>query len=377
MALLAWLLLVLLAGSAVFCVLVIVAARDYLTQRPHASSGVVPISVLKPLSGVDEGLEDNLRSFFEQHYPHFEIIAALRNEADPAATLFRKLQTEYPHVPSRLLLVGEPLYVNAKVWSLQRMTEAAQHDLLVMSDSDIRVGPNLLRVTALEFSDPRVGVTTCPYRAVAGASIWSKLEAVGMNTEFLAGVLVARMLDGMKFALGPTISARKQAISDAGGWQDLSRYLAEDFVLGNRAAEKGWTVLLSGFVIEHRIGSESFTRNAGHRLRWFRSTRRSRPAGYVGQLFTNPTPTIFGLALLCPGWWPWLGGLFALRVAAAGVCAITVLHDEHWLEHAVLLPLQDLLSFAFWLAGFYGNTIEWRARRYRLERDGTFTLLGE
>ena len=175
------------------------------------------------------------------------------------------------------------------------MTEAARHDVLVMSDSDIRVTPDFLADNCRpSFRIRSLGVSSCPYRAVPGRSFWSTLEAIGMNTEFLSGVIVARMLEGMKFALGPTATARKQVLADIGGWDRLKDYLAEDFVLGNFAAEKGWRVILSSYVIEHHIGSQPFLPNARHRLRWFRSTRRSRPAGYVGQLFTNPLP----LALL-------------------------------------------------------------------------------
>ena len=147
-----------------------------------------------------------------------------------------------------------------------------------MSDSDIHVTPDMLSTVAAEFADPRVGVATCPYRAVPGRGIWSKLEAIGMNTQFLGGVLVARMLEGMKFALGPTIAARKSVLDQMGGFDRLKDYLAEDFVMGKFAAELGYRVLLSSYVIEHHIGSQSFAANFKHRLRWARSTRRSRPA---------------------------------------------------------------------------------------------------
>ena len=172
-----------------------------------------------------------------------------------------------------------------------------------MSDSDIRVTSDFLGTIAAEFQDPRLGVSSCPYRAVPGRSFWSILEAIGMNTEFLSGVIVARMLEGVKFALGPTATARKQVLSDIGGWNRLKDYLAEDFVLGNFAAEKGWGVILSSYVIEHHIGSQPFLSNARHRLRWFRSTRRSRPSGYVGQLFTNPLPLALLFWIVQPEWW--------------------------------------------------------------------------
>ncbi|MBI2685319.1 MAG: glycosyltransferase [Acidobacteria bacterium] len=367
----------LLLGSWVYCVLIGIAARRYLNQPIPDMLGAEPISVLKPLSGLDEGLEENLRSFFTQDYPNFEILFAMRTEADPAHALVKRLQTEYPTISTRLILTGEPPWPNAKSWSLHLMHQRAQHSLLVMSDSDIRVDNRMLKVLAREFSDPKLAVTTCPYRAVPGPSFWSKLEAIGMNTEFLGGVLVARMLDGMKFAVGPTSAARKSAIDAVGGWPYLQQFLAEDFVLGQAAAEKGLGVALSSFVIEHRIGAQSFAKNAKHRLRWCRSTRRSRPAGYIGQLFTNPLPIALALTAVLPSAWPVLIPTLLLRLYAAHATFWAVLRDSLCRREWPLILLQDLVSFAFWLAGFFGNTIDWRGETYRLERDGRFTRLTE
>jgi ceramide glucosyltransferase len=252
------------------------------------------------------------------------------------------------------------------------MIEAARYELLVMSDSDIRVTPDMLARVTAEFQDSRLGVATCPYRAVPGASFWSQLEAIGMNTEFLGGILVARMLEGMKFAVGPTIVARKRVLEDIGGLLRLKDYLAEDFVMGRFAAERGHGVGLSSFVIEHHIGGQPFMPNAAHRIRWCRSTRRSRPAGYVGQVFTNPLPLALLLAVLYPQWWPVVFVTAAFRALAAWATAGWVLHDPLCRSRWFLIPLQDLLSFLFWLAGFFGNTIHWRGRRYRLNTDGTF-----
>jgi ceramide glucosyltransferase len=272
--------------------------------------------------------------------------------------------------------VGEPPYANAKVWSLERMTSEARYDVLVMSDSDIRVGSDFLETVAAEFGDPALGVSTCPYRAVPGASAASILEAIGMNTEFLSGVLVARLVEGMKFALGPTLTARRETISAIGGWPHLAEFLAEDFVIGNAAAEQGWKVILSSCVIEHRIGSQTWRANARHRLRWYRSTRRSRPAGYIGQLFTNPLPLVLLMLAARPEWWPAAAVIALLRAAAAWTTAGWVLHDALTARHWYLVPVQDLLSFAFWIAGFFGNTIDWRGRRYELLSDGRFKHLG-
>jgi ceramide glucosyltransferase len=324
---------------------------------------------------VDEGLETNLRTFFTQDYPDFELLFAVRRETDPAVEVLRRLQSEYPGVSARLLMVGEPPYPNAKVWSLERMTAEARHDLLVMSDSDIRVTPEMLQVLAAEFQDPKLGVLSCPYRAVPGNSFWSTLEAIGMNTEFLGGVMVARLVEGVRFALGPTSAARRQAINDVGGWRHLADFLAEDFVLGKAAAEKGWRVILSSYVIEHRIGAQTFRGNAKHRLRWYRSTRRSRPAGYIGQLFTNPLPLVLLLWLVQPSWWPVVAVMAAMRVAAAWTTAGWILRDPLTAQRWVWVPLQDFVSFAFWIAGFFGNTILWRGRRYILLPDGRFRLV--
>lgn len=366
-------LVVLLAGALVYSVLAVIAAARFLAVRIPELRSPEPISILKPLAGLDLDLESNLRTFFEQDYPSFEILFAARAPDDPAVAVAEKLRREYPQVPSRLLITGEPPYPNAKVFSLDRMLSAAEHDVLVMSDSDIRVTPSLLQTIAAEFQDPNLGIATCPYRAVAGPSLWSKLEAIGMNTDFLAGILVARMLEGMRFAVGPTIAARRRALESIGGFDRLKDYLAEDFVMGKFAAEAGHGVSLSSYVIEHHIGTSSdFRHNAAHRIRWTRSTRRSRPAGYLGQVFTMPLPLALLLTAWNPLWWPVLLVALAIRGVAAWIVAELVLHARlNWL----LLPLEDLAGFCFWIAGFFGNTIVWRGRRYRLESDGRFTLI--
>ena len=367
-----YVLLVLLAGAVVYSLLSIVAALRYLSVRPPALSSLEPISILKPLAGLDLGLESNLRSFFEQDYPAFEILFAVRTQDDPAVPIVENLRREYQQVPSRLLVTGESPYPNAKVYSLEQMLAAAVNDLVVMSDSDIKVTPGLLRTVAAEFQDAGLGVATCPYRAVAGPSFWSRLEAIGMNTDFTAGILVARMLEGMKFAVGPTIAARRRVLQAIGGFDRLKDYLAEDFVMGKFASDAGHGVILSSYVIEHHIGSTDLRNTAAHRLRWTRSTRRSRPLGYVGQLFTMPLPLALLVCAVNQAWWPVLLLTLVVRLLAAYAVSARVLHAEiNWL----LLPIEDVNAFCFWLAGFFGNTIVWRGRRYRLYSDGRFELL--
>ncbi|MEO8096146.1 MAG: bacteriohopanetetrol glucosamine biosynthesis glycosyltransferase HpnI [Acidobacteriota bacterium] len=366
-------LMALLAGSLVYSGLAIVAAFRYLAVPRPVLESLAAISILKPLAGLDLGLESNLRTFFEQDYPAFEILFAVRTGSDPAVAVVEALQREYPQVASRLLITGEPPYANAKVFSLDRMLAAAAHDVLVMSDSDIRVTPDMLRAVAAEFQDAAVGVATCPYRAVAGGSFWSRLEATGMNTDFWSGVLVARMLEGMRFAVGPTIVARRAVLASIGGFDQLKDYLAEDFVLGKFAAEAGHRVILSSYVVEHHIGSTDFGHNAAHRLRWARSTRRSRPAGYVGQLFTMPVAIALIVAAWSPGLWGVIPLALAVRALAARVVSRGVLRARlNWF----LVPVEDVAAFCFWVAGFFGNRIVWRGREYRLEADGRFTLVG-
>lgn len=361
--------LALLCGAVTYSLLSMVAAWRYLATRPPTLAQIAPISVLKPLAGVEPGLESNLRTFFEQDYEMFEILFAVRDEDDPAVRVVEKLRREYPQVNSRLLITGEPPYSNAKVYSLDRMLRAAAHDLLVMSDSDTRVSRDLLRSMAADFQNPRLGIATCPYRAVGGPGVWARLEAVGMNTDFAAGILVARMMEGVRFALGPTIAARRTVLESIGGFERLKDYLAEDFVMGKLAAEAGHGVILSSHVIEHHIGNADFRHMIAHRLRWVRSTRRSRKAGYIGQLLTMPAPFAILLCAVAPGWWPAAVAALAIRAAAAWVVSSRVLRTRiDWL----LLPAEDLLSFGFWIAGFFGTTIVWRGRRYQVASDGRF-----
>jgi ceramide glucosyltransferase len=361
------------AGAFVYCCLVAAAAlryrKDSRARLPDASPG---ISILKPLKGVDLGLRENLKSFFQQDYAgDWEIVFAVADGQDPALGVVAELVAGFPGVRVKTLVLGEPPWTNAKVWSLHHLLQAATHELVLMADSDIRVGPDLLRVVGAELAaNPKLGVVTCPYRAVGGPSLWSELEAIGMNTEFLAGVLVARMLEGMRFTLGPTVAARKAAIEAVGGWEAFRDYLAEDFVLGQRVTAAGWDSILSRYVVEHRIGSEAWRKNFAHRLRWNRSTRRSRRAGYVGQVFTNPLPLFWLAAWAFSLGWGWWLAAAALRYGVGWVTARRVLDVPMSITWAWKLPLQDFLSLVFWVAGFGGRTIEWRGKRYQLLADG-------
>ena len=350
---------------------IVAAARHLRSSGVSRESSPAAISILKPLSGLDDGLEANLRSYFEQDYKSFELLFAVKHAWDPAADLVHQLILEYSTVRARLLVTGEPPYPHAKVFSLQCMLDQSDFDLIAMCDSDVRVGPDFCTRLSDEFSDPVLGLVTCPYRAIAGHTVWSQLEAVGMNTDFHAGLFTAVMMEGTKFAVGPTIVARKCVLQALGGIHRVKDYLAEDYMLGRLAAGLGCDVRLSPYVVEHRIGGEGLVDNFSHRIRWARSSRRSRPWGYVGQFFTHPLPV--GLILLCAMPYHWSLFLLTclLRIGSAWIVSNRILKaDVNW----GLLPLQDLLGFGFWIAGFFGKSIRWRGQRFTLNRDGTIQL---
>jgi ceramide glucosyltransferase len=362
---------VLLTGSLVYCVLIMVATRRFLSAGRPAQASRPPISILKPLCGHDDGLEENLRSFFEQDYPQFEVLLGVHRPDDPAVLVAEKIMAEFEgRIPARLIVTEESPIPNAKAFTLNRLVREARFEVLVMSDSDVRVNPRLLGDLAQEFGQERVGLITCPYLAVPGESLWSRLEAIGMNTELLGGVLVARMMEGMRFALGCTVAVRSSVLEDLGGFGYLQEFLAEDFVIGRRAAELGHGVLLSSHVIEHRIGSQGMMRNLGHRLRWARSTRRSRPAGYWGQIFTYPLAWALLLCLAHHSAWPAILLTLALRSGAVAATAGYVLHDPVTRRQWWLVPLQDVIGFFIWIGGFVGDTIVWRDRKCTVLRDG-------
>lgn len=361
----------LLTGSLVYCVLIVVATRRFLSAILPQPGTQPAMSVLKPLCGHDDGLEENLRSFMTQDYPEYEVLFGVHRRDDPAVAVAEKIISELSgQIRARLVITGESPIPNAKAFSLNRMVREAKYDVLVMSDSDVRVTPNLLSHLAQELQDDHIGLISCPYRAVPGKSLWSRLEAIGMNTELLGGVMVARMIEGMRFALGCTVAVRRNVLEDMGGFSYLQEFLAEDFVIGQRTAELGHGVLFSSYVIEHRIGSQNMMPNLGHRMRWARSTRRSRPLGYWGQIFTYPLPLALLLCAAYPAAWPVLFLTMILRVAAALATARDIVHDPVTQKQWWLLPVQDVMGFFIWISGFVGDKIVWRDRKCTVMRDG-------
>ncbi len=371
-----------IGGIAYYSIAISAARRLAKARRTklEAPESQPPMTLLKPLSGADSGLEDHLTSFFRQDYPSYEIIFAVRHEADPAVAIARRLMSRYPEVPTRLILTGEPPWPNAKVYSMDKMAEIAAHQILVITDSDTSVGPDYLNAMARAFEPPEVGAVTNLYRGVAGvagvkgADLWSRLEALGMSTEFMAGVIVAERLEGMKFTLGPSMAIRTVCLEAIGGFAVMSDYLADDFVLGHWTDEAGYRVALSTHVIDHHATAMGFTTSFKHRLRWNRSARFSRPSGYRGQGFTYGLPWAIALFLFGPGLWS--AGILIISAIARGWLAVElagrILGDNTALRRLWLIPFQDCLSFVAWLGGFLGREIVWRNERYRLLEGGRF-----
>ena len=362
-----------------FLALVIISSfrfHRYCRRPQPCVDHLPPVTILKPLCGLEPQLEQNLASFFELDYPEYEIIFGTRDSSDPALGIVHALRRRYPHVPVKLVFSGEPQKPNAKVWSLMKMMPQVSADYLIISDSDVRVTPEYLRSVIQPLLDPAVGLVTCMYRGIPTGGIWSRLEALGMSVEMTAGVVLADMLEGMKFALGPSMSVRRDALDAIGGVDVLADYCADDYVLGNEIANAGYNVVLSQHVIQHFVLGRSFNSSWEHQVRWMKSTRFSRPKGHIGTGLTFATP--FGILGLIAGA---LSGHFLLgivlfatailnRVLMAAVTGWFVVRDPESLKYSWLYPVRDFLGFALWCASFASSEIVWRGEPYRLQLGG-------
>lgn len=369
-----------LVTSSVFTGMVLWAVPGYLRERraafarlDHPPGFTPPLTLLKPLHGAEPHLEEHLVTFFEQDYPQYEILFCTRTAEDAGLAIARSIAARYPQIAARFFSTGEPPYINAKVRSMELMEEAASYDILVISDSDVRVTPDYLQAVALPFADPRVGGITCPYRGVAAeGGLWARLEAVGMSVEMTSGVLVARMMEGMQFTLGPTMAFRRDTIRRMGGFRVTAEYCADDFVLGNETFKQGQTIVLSHHTIDHMVINASLAQSLKHQVRWMKSTRFSRPKGHFGTALTFSMP--FGLLGLVAGIASHhvAVGIFLLLWAVASRWALSiavgnwVVGDRNWFNLLVLYPIRDLMGFGFWAASYLSSKILWRGRIFQL-----------
>ena len=374
--------------SAIFCGLAITAAVRFARRRRRelAETAVYTpaISVLKPLHGTEDGLEENLTGFFQQNYPgSYEVLFCARHAGDAGLRIAREVAARYPGIDVRFLTCGEPQYPNPKMYSLAVMAKAARFDHLVTSDADARVSPEYLLQCVQALHRPEVALAFCVYVGHAVTdSLHTRLDAVGKSVEMGSGVLVAEMLGGgADFALGVTMVLRQEAFAAAGGFEDLGHYWAEDFVLGHRLHAQGRQVRISPHVIRLTVPDEGVRKSFRDQLRWMQSTRRSRPWGHLGTGLTFAMP--FGLL-------GFLAALFQGRVLAAWAFllvaafnrvlqAVVVLRalgaDRVW-SQAVLFPLRDLLGSLVWICSYLPADTRYHGTQFRIMPDGRLLRQG-
>ncbi len=370
-----------LVSSTGFLLLVMVAARRF-RRRTRISAAAVttladselpPVSVIKPVFGMEPMLAKNLESFFQQDYPAFELVFGARTADDPAIAVVHDLSRRYPAVKVRCVYSGEPIWPNPRVYSEHKMIEVAEHDIVVIGDSDVRVPRDYLRNVVAPLRDSRVGLVTCIYRGKPGGGFWSRLEAAGFSVELTSGVLAADLLEGMKFALGPTTATRKDVLAKIGGIRVLADYHSDDYEIGRLVDAAGYQVVLSHVVIDHVTLNRAML---SRQVRWMRSTRFSRPAGHIGNGLTFATPFALLGCIVAAAWGhttlaaALLAWGFVNRWVQALVVGWGVVHDPEIRRYLWYYPFRDLLGFCFWIASFTGRNFTWRGEPYRFGPGG-------
>lgn len=353
----------------------------FLSRRREAKHHVMgkfmpPVSILKPLKGTDRQMYESFRSHCVQEYPEYEIIFGVNSADDDAVADVERLRKEFPEREIRLVVCIDVLGSNRKVSNLTQMLQAAKYDHIIINDSDIRVERDYLRRIVAPMQDARVGLVTALYRAEAGQSLASRMEAVTIATDFAGGVLCAMEIEGgLHFGLGSTLAFPRKAAEAIGGLERLLDYLADDHELGKMIAEAGYEVVLGDAVVETFLPEQSFGRMFEHQLRWARTVRDLRKWGYVGVLMTFGLPWAM-LAALCAGGAAWslalLGAVAAARFASGYLLCGKILNDTQTLRDLWLIPARDVVGVAIWFASFGGDTIVWRGERFHL-KDGRLT----
>jgi ceramide glucosyltransferase len=370
-----------LAGLA-YLLLALWGARDFVHywRRRRRGRGFTPdVTILKPVKGVDPQMYAGLVSHCRQKYAgDFEIIFGVSSLDDPAVEVIERLRGEFPECAIRLVECRERLGTSGKVSNLVQMLREARYDYVLINDSDICVSPYYLLLVMECFADGRVGMVTAPYvgrTAEEGPAmtVWARLEALGISTDFLPGVLAARWLeDGIRFGLGSTLAMSKAALAEAGGLEPLVEYLADDYEMGERIAKAGYRVELCGEVVETTLPEYDFRGFCDHQLRWARSTRDSRKLGYMGLGITYALPWAM-MTCVASGFALWSFSLLSVvalaRVAVALSVGVGVLGDGQVLRDLWLLPLRDFFGLWFWAWSFAGDTVVWRGELFHL-RDG-------
>jgi ceramide glucosyltransferase len=361
------LLLLALASFAYYVVAIVAALRFFRGRDAAPSDFTPPLSILKPIYGLDRETYQNYASFCLQDYPDYEILFCVSDDRDPAIPVIAELARNFPERKIKLIVGSEPLGVSDKVNKLCRMVREAAHETVVVSDSDVRVEPQYLRAIAAPFRDPKIGAVTCLYRGLTDGSLAANLEAIGNSTDFTAGVLMAWMLGEVNFTLGATMATTKTRLAEIGGFESLVDHFSDDYELGNRIAARGHRVELSTFpvsiVYPHQTLGDAFR----HQLRWNLSIRYSRPAGHLGLIFTQGLPLALLAAVSAPSaaWAVSLVlGYLVLRGASAWIIGVAGMRDALLRRKMELLPLRDAFAFVVWVASFFPQRIYWRGQEF-------------
>jgi ceramide glucosyltransferase len=354
------------------------AAREFFLRVMKIADNLPPVSLLKPLKGADAGLYENLASFCCQIYPEYQLVFAVAAADDPAVAVVRRLQADFPAADIVLTVDGTPHGANRKVTNLLNAWPQVKHEIIAISDSDIRVEPDYLQRLAPFFADPDVGLVTSLYRSPSAVSVAAAVEALGYSVEMAPNVIVAERLEGLSFALGASMACRRSAVEAIGGLVVLADYLADDYQLGNRIAKAGWRVELSGQLVESVVGSASLLAVLARQLRWSRTIRASRPGGYFASVVKDPLPAII-LAFVAAGMTPAAAGaallLYGVRSAVATLLSRYCVKDRLLPRYLWLLPVRDIVTFSVWLLAYAGNRVRWRGDTFRILPGGKMSVV--
>lgn len=340
-------------------------------RRRKLRSYSPPVSLLKPVRGVDFASYENYSSFCRQDYPDYEILFAVNDAADEAVPLIQRLIAEFRSRQIRLLVGAEHLGANRKVNKLAHLSREARHEILVLTDGDVRVGPNYLREVVAPFVEESTGAVTCFYRGIAEKNFGAELEAIGASSDFFAGVLMAELTEGIRFALGASIVSTKRWLSKIGGFESLAGVLADDYELGLRIAQAGGRVLLSRETVWTMYPAQTVKSFWNHQIRWARTVRLCRPLSYFGLIFTLGLPWALLAALVAPTKWiaaAYLLAYVVLRFVMAWAVGVWGVGDDVLRRKLWLVPLRDAIYAAVWLASFTSNRITWSGEQFTMEK---------
>ncbi len=379
--------LVLAAGPLTYYLLSLYCVLGYFRRLQRSPSPFLkssyspPVSILKPVRGVDCEAYENFASYCLLDYPEYELIFAVADSDDPAVPVIEKLQTDFPQCSIRLIQGAERIGANNKVNSLCRLVEEAKYDLVVMSDSDVRVDPDYLKTVVPPFADPQVGAVTTFCRCITGGGVAAELDALGMYLDSAPAALVARMLEGkMQFAFGWTMATTKRHLSEIGGWEAMANHHSDDFELGNRIARRGYTVELMRKPVWMVFPKETVGQYFQHELRWSIGLKNVRPTAYWWLLLTHGLPWALLAAAVAAsaGWWgiatAHIIAYLSLRLGLAWTTGVWGLGDRGTTKRLWLVPLRDAITFIVWVSGFFSEKITWRGLVYRVKNGRLFPL---